>query len=126
MTDEKVYIVVGHSGEYSDSRDWLVCAFEDENLARQHVLNLSNKFRELYARFNKLHREMYPPHIMLDREHFESHQVEYEEYERKVIELAKEINTFDPNLSKELEAIDIYDYAFTSLPNYTYKEVELK
>lgn len=33
----KVYVVIGESGEYSDRRDWTVCAYLSEDMARRHV-----------------------------------------------------------------------------------------
>jgi len=34
-----VYLVFGESGHYSDWRKWGICAYVDENLAKQHVVN---------------------------------------------------------------------------------------
>lgn len=36
-TDERLYIVFGSSGEYSDWTEWPVAAYRDEALARTHA-----------------------------------------------------------------------------------------
>lgn len=42
-----LYIVVGTIGEYSDRREWMVAAYEDEELARRHVELASARGREI-------------------------------------------------------------------------------
>lgn len=34
---EKIYVVMGSTGEYSDRTEWSVCAYADKALAEQHV-----------------------------------------------------------------------------------------
>lgn len=36
---EKIYLVQGNCGEYSDYREWVVCAYRDEKLAQAHVVS---------------------------------------------------------------------------------------
>ena len=33
----KLYLVIGHTGEYSDRQQWVVCAYLDENKAKHHA-----------------------------------------------------------------------------------------
>lgn len=35
--NESIWIVTGHTGEYSDAREWIVCAFKTEAEAAEHV-----------------------------------------------------------------------------------------
>lgn len=44
---KKVFVVYGHCGEYSDSRDWAICFYEDEALAQAHVEAASAREREI-------------------------------------------------------------------------------
>lgn len=48
-----IYVVSGHCGEYSDSRDWLVKAFTDRIKAYNHVTELSRISQELYAKYDE-------------------------------------------------------------------------
>lgn len=34
----EIYVVVGTTGEYSDRTEWMVCAYRDEQLAKDHVV----------------------------------------------------------------------------------------
>ena len=45
----KVYVVMGTSGDYSDRREWVVCAYTDEALAKQHVELAQARSRETWA-----------------------------------------------------------------------------
>ncbi len=42
MTSERIWIVEGSTGEYSDHCYWQVCAFSDENKAKEFVGELNN------------------------------------------------------------------------------------
>jgi hypothetical protein len=37
MSAKKIYLVQGNCGEYSDHREWVVCAYEDEAMAQAHA-----------------------------------------------------------------------------------------
>ncbi len=37
MSDRTIWIVMASTGEYSDRRMWLVCAYRDEQLAHRHA-----------------------------------------------------------------------------------------
>lgn len=43
-----VFVVSGTTGEYSDREEWAVCAYEDEALAKEHVLKAQQRGRELF------------------------------------------------------------------------------
>lgn len=43
-----VYVVMGTTGEYSDHREWPVCAFKDERSAQQHVTACDEEARRVY------------------------------------------------------------------------------
>lgn len=45
----KVCVVMGTSGEYSDRREWVVCAYTDEALAKAHVEAAAARSREIAA-----------------------------------------------------------------------------
>lgn len=48
-----VYVVMGETGEYSDRRDWPVCAYvDDEPAAQAHVLRA-----EEWLRVNNVHQD---------------------------------------------------------------------
>lgn len=36
----KIYIVLGNTGEYSDFKEWIVCAYKDEVKAKNRVIEL--------------------------------------------------------------------------------------
>lgn len=40
-----LYVVVGDSGEYSDWSQWIVCAYENEALAREHAQLAEAEYR---------------------------------------------------------------------------------
>lgn len=41
-----IYVVEGSTGEYSDWTTWIVCAYENEQTARQHVERAEAEVRE--------------------------------------------------------------------------------
>lgn len=47
---DKIYLVRGQYGEYSDRREWTVAAYASEMLAREHVEQAGAYLRELRAR----------------------------------------------------------------------------
>lgn len=47
----KIYIVHGSTGEYSDRKEWIVCAYKEEDHARKHVLAASSTARELIIKY---------------------------------------------------------------------------
>lgn len=48
---DKIYLVRGQYGEYSDRREWVVAAYTDEVLAREHVEQAGAYLREICARY---------------------------------------------------------------------------
>lgn len=34
----KIYLVQGNCGEYSDYREWVICAYRDEAMAKDHAV----------------------------------------------------------------------------------------
>jgi len=46
---KKIWIVEGRTGEYSDRSEWQVCAFYDENKAKEFVEELSDLARLTYV-----------------------------------------------------------------------------
>jgi hypothetical protein len=46
---QKIYIVEGSTGEYSDHREWLVAAYYSEQNAQAHVLRATQRANELYV-----------------------------------------------------------------------------
>lgn len=47
---DKIYLVCGQYGEYSDRREWTVAAYASEMLAREHVEQAGAYLREMRAR----------------------------------------------------------------------------
>lgn len=45
----KVHVVIGSTGEYSDHREWPVCAYLSEQLAREHATAAERRAGELRA-----------------------------------------------------------------------------
>jgi hypothetical protein len=57
MPDRTVYVVVGHTGEYSDHTQWNVAAYLDREHAEEHA-RLANEFADAEkARMRPLHEE---------------------------------------------------------------------
>ena len=48
-----VYIVKGHTGEYSDRNDWIVCAYQDKDKAELLVKNASRRASEIFAEMER-------------------------------------------------------------------------
>lgn len=48
-----VYVIRGTTGEYSDRQEWLVCAYQDEQLAKDHVLAATRWAHEEHARIGR-------------------------------------------------------------------------
>jgi len=44
-----IYIVFGDTGEYSDYRQWIVCAYQDEEKAKARVVELETLMKNLGA-----------------------------------------------------------------------------
>jgi uncharacterized protein YfeS len=43
----EIYIVEGRTGEYSDFRKWIVCAYLDKNKAEERAKNAGERAKEL-------------------------------------------------------------------------------
>ena len=56
----KVYIVEGATGEYADHRDWVVAAYHNEQLAKEHTDKANARVKELGChRDSENSREVY-------------------------------------------------------------------
>ena len=53
MKHTTVYVVRGTAGEYSDRSEWLVCAYEDEVIARLHAEAARREAQRMHALFRK-------------------------------------------------------------------------
>jgi len=66
---EKIYIVKGTTGEYSDRRSWLVAAYKNEEEAKKHVEKASERHRELNTKYKGVSYQIsdeaneYDPHM---------------------------------------------------------------
>jgi len=47
----KIYVVTGHTGEYSDRRSWMVRAFTDEQKAKDLVIMATRRGEEIFEIF---------------------------------------------------------------------------
>lgn len=47
---KSLWIVYGQSGEYSDHREWSVCGYPTEELAKRHAALAQARAAELYRR----------------------------------------------------------------------------
>lgn len=47
----KIYVVQGSTGEYSDHREWLVCAFKEEQQAKNFVVQLTQEANTMLAKY---------------------------------------------------------------------------
>ena len=45
----KIWIVEGTTGEYSDRSDWVVCAYQSEQKAEEHVRNAMLRAKEIQS-----------------------------------------------------------------------------
>lgn len=50
---EKIYIVMGSAGEYSDHITWQVAAYNTEDEAKKHVEKAAERFRELNLEYHE-------------------------------------------------------------------------
>lgn len=50
---DKVFVVVGQTGEYSDRDEWFVCAYADELMAQEHVRLAGARANEIFAASEK-------------------------------------------------------------------------
>jgi hypothetical protein len=48
MSGRTIWVVIGSTGEYSDSTNWLVCAYEDEASATRHADAAMIRAREFF------------------------------------------------------------------------------
>ncbi|TXH17227.1 MAG: hypothetical protein E6R03_04295 [Hyphomicrobiaceae bacterium] len=55
---DKVYVVFGTCGEYSDRMIWTVVAYADEDTAKRHVEEASSYMRRIRAMYNDHIREL--------------------------------------------------------------------
>jgi hypothetical protein len=49
---DKVYVVVGEEGSYSDRTEWLVAAYSDREQAERHVKRCERHVAEARAKYN--------------------------------------------------------------------------
>lgn len=47
----KIYVVYGQCGEYSDHRDWLVCAYADRDKAEKHAFEAEKRSKEMLTEY---------------------------------------------------------------------------
>jgi hypothetical protein len=52
MTNEKIYIIVGSTGEHSDYSEWIVKAFLNKNEANEFLLLLNDYSMNLLTQLN--------------------------------------------------------------------------
>lgn len=50
---EKIYVVMGSCGEYSDHITWQVAAYKTEEEARKHVGKAAERFSELNLKYHE-------------------------------------------------------------------------
>ena len=50
---EKIYIVMGSCGEYSDHITWQIAAYKTEEEARKHVGKAAERFSELNLKYHE-------------------------------------------------------------------------
>ena len=50
--EERIFIVMGQCGEYSDTRYWLVRAFQSESAAQKWVTLATKRAKELIAKYD--------------------------------------------------------------------------
>lgn len=50
-----IYVVEGSTGEWSDRTNWIVCAYESEDKAKEHVEKASEAARVLFIEYEKRH-----------------------------------------------------------------------
>lgn len=50
---EKIYIVMGSCGEYSDHTTWQIAAYKTEEEARKHVEKAAERFSELNLKYHE-------------------------------------------------------------------------
>ncbi len=44
---KKIYLVIGHTGEYDSRTDWNVTAFDSKELAEKRAINAENRAKEI-------------------------------------------------------------------------------
>ena len=48
----KIYVIQGSTGEYSDHMEWPVCAFKDEQKAKDFIVQLTQEANAFMAQFS--------------------------------------------------------------------------
>jgi hypothetical protein len=66
-----IYVVFGRTGEYSDAQEWTVCAFRNEEKAKELVENATRRAKEIeVSRPSDYHNPIggneYDPHMLMD------------------------------------------------------------
>lgn len=51
----RIYVVQGSCGEYSNHEEWLVCAFKEEQKAKDFVIQLTQEAQALVSRYGNSH-----------------------------------------------------------------------
>jgi hypothetical protein len=97
----KIYVVQGSTGEYSDHKEWLVCAFKDEKKAQELVVQLTQEGKVFVKKMEVLQEEDYEAWV--DAKYGDGGKILFPPN--------------DPNFE--------YDSGLLAF-NYTYFEVELK
>ena len=63
---EKIYVVVGSTGEYSDYRVWSVAAYKDEAMARKHAEEAKTWYLESNDHKNPFDPDMIESYVGTD------------------------------------------------------------
>lgn len=59
---KQIYIVEGRAGEYDTAREWPVCAYEDEAMAKDHADRANTRSQELSAEYLRIQKNVNPIH----------------------------------------------------------------
>lgn len=43
-----IYVVMGHTGEYSDRREWPVCGYKTKEMAEEHAFQATKRAKEIF------------------------------------------------------------------------------
>ena len=45
----KIYAVIGHTGQYEDNREWIVCAYPNQDSAEGHAQRAKRRADEIFV-----------------------------------------------------------------------------
>lgn len=71
-----IYVVQGSTGEYSDNREWMVCAFEDEEKAKEMVNDCTLEYLRIQQDLTTLDSWYYLYESLVEKNKIKPHRLD--------------------------------------------------